>query len=114
MIFNLPLIVVLQLNATPQDPDLWTQGISIAISGITIVFAALLLISLFIAWLPRVLELIARIWPEVDDLHAASARESHPESLVAEDRAVIAAIGYVLHTELQRQLAAEKASSDKG
>ena len=73
-------------------------------------FVALILISLFIASLPRILEQVAGIWPEVEDRHAMS-REGHPESLVADDAHVLAAIGFVLHTELQRRLAAEKASS---
>ena len=88
-----------------------SRGLSIAISGLVIVFSALLLISLFIASLPRVLELVAQVWPEVDDTHA---RAGHPESQVPDNTRVLAAIGYVLHTEMQRQLALEKTQQDTG
>lgn len=91
------------------------EGVSIAIAGLTIVFVALLMISLFIASLPRLLEFVAQIWPEVDERHSAQVSgEVYPESSVPEDGASLAAIGFVLHTELQRQLAAEQASKGKG
>lgn len=91
-----------------------SQGVSIAIAGLTIVFLALLLISLFIAWLPRMLEHVARVWPEVEERHSAEVSgEIYPESLVPEDGASLAAIGFVLHTEFQRQLAVERASKGK-
>jgi Na+-transporting methylmalonyl-CoA/oxaloacetate decarboxylase gamma subunit len=86
------------------------RGISIAVAGLLIVFTALLLISLFIASLPRLLEIFARAWPEVDEHHHW---ESHPESFLPENDAVLAAIGFVLHTELQKQLKADEASADK-
>lgn len=85
-----------------------SRGVAIAISGLAIVFVALLLISLFIASLPGILRKVASIWPEVDEPSAIARR---PESLAADDGHVLAAIGFVLHTELQRQLAAEQTSS---
>ena len=92
-----------------------SEGVSIAIAGLTIVFMALVLISLFIGSLPRLLEFVARIWPEVEEQHSREASgEVYPASLVPEDGASLAAIGFVLHTELQRQLAAEQASKGKG
>ena len=92
-----------------------SEGVSIAIAGLTIVFLALLMISLFIASLPRLLEFVAQIWPEVEERHSAQASgEVYPESSVPEDGASLAAIGFVLHTELHRQLAAEQASKGKG
>jgi Na+-transporting methylmalonyl-CoA/oxaloacetate decarboxylase gamma subunit len=92
-----------------------SEGVSIAIAGLTIVFLALLLISLFIASLPRVLKFVAQIWPEVEERHSAEASgEVYPESLVPEDGVSLAAIGFVLHVELQKQLAAEQASKGKG
>ena len=81
------------------------SGVAIAATGLIIVFTALMLISVFIASLPRILEMVAEVWPEVDDPHS---RTSHPESQVPDDAAVLAAIGFVLHTEMQKQLAAEK------
>lgn len=91
-----------------------TDGIAIAMSGLAIVFVVLVLISLFIAWLPRMLELVAHVWPEVQERHSAEVSgEVYPESLVPDDGAALAAIGFVLHTELQRQLAAEQGSGGK-
>jgi hypothetical protein len=91
--------------------DAMSRGIPIAIAGILIVFTALLLISLFIASLPRVLAMVAKVLPEVDESHA---RQSLSEDQAGGDGAVLAAIGFVLHTELQNQLAAEKDATGKG
>ncbi len=96
-----------RLIAASTDP----RGVSIAIAGLLIVFVALLLISLFIASLPRILEFVARYWPEVDDSHG---RHGHAENSDSDDAAVFAAIGFVLHTELQRQIATDTASVKKG
>ncbi len=76
------------------------DGVVIAAVGLLIVYVALVLISLFIATLPRVLVLIGRLWPEVDDHHGID----HVEVDAEEDLVVLAAIGFVLHTEFQRQL----------
>jgi hypothetical protein len=65
-----------------------------------IVFCALILISLFIALLPRILGVISQYLPETEEPHESL---SHPESQRLDDDAVIAAIGFVLHTELQKQ-----------
>jgi hypothetical protein len=91
--------------------DAVSSALQIAITGLLIVFTALLLISLFIASLPHILRVVAKVYPEVDDTHS---RPSHPESQLADDGAVLAAIGFVLHTEMQRQLAAEDNSTRKG
>lgn len=72
-----------------------------ALVGLIIVFSALIVISLFIAALPRILAILSAVWPEVDE---PAGNTGHPDSLVADDGAVLAAIGYVLHTEFQRQL----------
>ena len=87
-----------------------SRGISIAFAGMCIVAVALTLISLFIAAMPRLLEAVNQVWPEVEDRHA---KPSHPESLVPDDDHVLAAIGYVLHCEFQRQLQSETTRSDK-
>ncbi len=76
------------------------EGIAIAGTGLLIVFAALTLITLFIAALPRVLVAVATVLPEVSDRHAA---HDSSESLLP-DEAVLAAIGFVLHRELQKQI----------
>ena len=76
------------------------EGIAIAATGMVIVFTALLLITLFISALPHILEVVGKVLPEVSDRHAP---QDHPESLLP-DEAVLAALGFVLHTELQRQV----------
>lgn len=104
---TLPLLILGQAGVG-EAADRLGQGTSIAIAGLMIVFTALVLISLFIASLPRILAMVAKVWPEVDDPHS---HPGHHESSVPDDAAVLAAIGFVLHTEMQKQLAAEKASS---
>lgn len=76
------------------------RGISIAITGMLIVACALLLISVFISSLPKMLAVVAKIWPEVDEPHSGIM---HPESLALDDDAVLAAIGFVLHHRLRDQ-----------
>ena len=95
------------LAATAPDVG---RGFSIAVAGMLIVGVALTFISLFIAGLPRLLEIINDYWPEVEDRHSAP---SHPESLVPDDDAVLAAIGYVLHCEFQKQLQSESSGAGK-
>lgn len=80
-----------------------SRGISIAITGMLIVACALILICLFIGSLPKVLAAVATVWPETVEPHGA---KTHPESLVADDDSVLAAIGFVLHHRLQQQNAA--------
>ncbi len=92
-----------------------STGVSIAIAGLTIVFLALLLISVFIASMPRLLVFVAQIWPEVEDRHSAKTSGGvSSEGSAGGDGASLAAIGFVLHTEFQRQLAADQASKGNG
>ena len=81
------------------------RGVAIAVAGMLIVSVALSVIALFIAALPRILEWAGKYLPEVEEPHAG---RSHPESLVPDDDKVLAAIGFVLHSEFQRQLANER------
>ncbi len=71
------------------------QGVSIAITGMVIVFFALSVISLFIAALPRILVKVAKRWPEKES-HQASASVARPavEGLSGE---LVAALGMALH-----------------
>lgn len=77
------------------------EGFAIAATGMLIVFAALFLVTLFIAALPRLLEVVATVLPESS--HGHSHHELSESRLP--DEAVIAAIGFVLHNELQKQAA---------
>lgn len=75
------------------------DGISISITGMSIVFLALLLISLFIAALPHVLERLSGILPP-EAPHAAPAARPDPAAQKP-DEALVAAIGFALHVESQ-------------
>ena len=66
-----------------------SQGISIAITGMLIVFTALVLISLFITLLPRIVSALNHRFPEPAELTAAPGASTDP--------AVVAAIGLALH-----------------
>jgi hypothetical protein len=83
-------------------------AVAIAIAGMLIVAIALSLISLFIAALPRVLEQVSRYLPEGEDRHA---QRMPAESDMPDDEAITAAIGFVLYTEFQNQLARERGGS---
>ena len=76
------------------------EGVAIAATGMLIVFAALILITLFISALPHMLKVVARVIPEAPDKHAPQDRSA---GLLA-DEAVLAAIGFVLHTEVRKQV----------
>jgi oxaloacetate decarboxylase gamma subunit len=69
------------------------EGLGISITGISIVFAALILISLFITSLPRVLAMLESVLPPEVDHHAAAA----PAARKNDDESVVAAIGFALH-----------------
>jgi len=70
------------------------EGLGISITGLSIVFAALLLISLFITSLPRVLAMLESLLPPEVEHHVAA---SPAATRVDENEAVVAAIGFALH-----------------
>jgi len=80
------------------------KGMAIAATGMFIVFSALLLLTLFISALPRLLEMIATVLPEVPDHHTP---KDTSRSLLP-DESILAAIGFVLHTEMQREVGADE------
>ena len=71
------------------------DGFGLAFAGMTIVFTALVLVSIFIAVLPKVLVVLNRLIPEVHHHTAA------PQQREASDETVVAAIGFALHTQKQ-------------
>lgn len=75
------------------------NGPSIAITGMLIVFAALTFISFFIMGLPSLLKALDPILPKPHSTHSAPARQ---EQTPLDHEKVVAAIGLVLHTELQK------------
>ena len=87
------------------------DGAVVALVGLMIVFSALIVISLFIAALPHILGKLSSVWPEVNE---PAVNAGHTDSLVADDGAVLAAIGFVLHTEMQKQVAADQQMTRQG
>ncbi|QDV81166.1 OadG family protein [Stieleria sp.] len=87
------------------------RGLSIAVAGMLIVMFALTFISLFIAASPRILAAVAKVYPEPVERHR---KRPDPKGQSGDDEVVLAAIGFVLHTEFQRQCAAENAAIKKG
>lgn len=75
------------------------EGIGLAATGLTIVFAALVLVSMFIAALPRLLPLVNSIMPEVERHHGAPSPSVSTPSKAATDDEIVAAIGFVLHLQ---------------
>lgn len=65
------------------------QGVSIALTGMIIVFSVLVLISLFVVLLPKMLAVIAKKFPETEGHNERTQEE--------DDGSVLAAIGFVLH-----------------
>ena len=74
------------------------RAYEIAGGGLTIVFVALVLIACFIAVLPRILDAIAQFLPPEVEPAPPKAESAPPD-----DEAIMAGIGYVLHTEMQRR-----------
>ncbi len=75
------------------------NGVSIAVTGMLIVFFALAIISLFIRLLPVVL---AQIEPILPRLESHAQPPSAAERLPAENERLVAAIGYVLRMEMEK------------
>ena len=81
-----------------------SNGISVAVVGILIVFMALAIITLVIAQLPRVLPLLERLFPVEEHPHQSPATirvEDH------EHEKVLAAIAYALFHRQSGSLPAE-------
>lgn len=72
------------------------QAISIALTGMGIVFCVLAMISLFIALLPKLTVLLGRYFPEVETHQAAAPQSSSND-------AGLAAIAYVFHMRRQKK-----------
>ncbi len=72
------------------------DGFELAFAGMTIVFTALVLVSIFIAVLPTVLVVLNRLIPEVHH-HTAAPQQRE----AGDETAVAAAIGFALHTQKQ-------------
>ena len=75
------------------------DGVAIAITGMIIVFLALVLISLFIAALPHIL---GKLEPFLPKLEHHQSPQTAAESLPTDEEKIVAAIGFVLHQEMQK------------
>ncbi len=71
------------------------QGIEISITGMLVVFTALILISFSIALLPAILKGVATIYP---------LKESTPANTATTEGEVLAAIGLTLFTEKTKHM----------
>ena len=77
----------------------WTllEGLWLSITGMLIVFSALVLVSLFIALLPRGLGWINRIFPEPLDQHPHPRQPGRPGDGIDEKLAVAVAAAIEAH-----------------
>lgn len=73
------------------------NGFGIAITGMLIVFTALILISVFIAGLPRLTAIVNKVLPPVHHHGAVPAAKPADDG----SEAVAVAIGFALHTQKQ-------------
>ncbi len=65
------------------------NGVTISITGMLIVFFVLTTITIALYLLPKVLNIVNRVFPEEEE-------ESDDSSIVGDDTEIIAAIGYAL------------------
>lgn len=75
------------------------NGFSIAVTGMLIVFFALTLISIFLRLLPVVLDKLEPILPR---LESHTQPPTAAEQMPTDEESIIAAIGYVLHLEMEK------------
>ena len=95
-------LVLAQAEAARIDlNNIESRHISIAITGMLIVFTALLLVSIAIAILPKVLDLLSGILP-AEKLPASNATQAVQKT--SDQDEVFAAIGMALHLQKQGQV----------
>lgn len=73
------------------------NGFGVAITGLSIVFTSLALITLAIATMPKVLAALAGFLPAEHEHHAA------PAAKPASDEALAVAIGFAMHKQAGRK-----------
>jgi Na+-transporting methylmalonyl-CoA/oxaloacetate decarboxylase gamma subunit len=81
------------------------HGVGIAITGMTVVFAGLVLVSLYIRVLPRVLEGAGGLARLRRDRQAKDSAAAPAAAWNSADPALLAAIGYVLQAEREHAIA---------
>jgi oxaloacetate decarboxylase gamma subunit len=95
LIPNIPLFA----QASGFDAITQAKGVSIAVTGMLIVFFALMIITLFIRLLPVVL---GHFEPYLPRLEPHGQPQTAAERLPVDNEKIVAAIGYVLHTEMEK------------
>ena len=75
------------------------NGVSIAVTGMLIVFFALTIITVFIRLLPLML---ARFEPYLPRLESHGQPPTAAERLPVDNEKIVAAIGYILHMEMEK------------
>lgn len=75
------------------------NGIGLALTGMGIVFFVLILVSLFIASLPKVLPVVSGFLPVVEHHHGAPmpSAAARPAAAQQGTEEVVAAIGFAMH-----------------
>ncbi len=73
------------------------DGIWISITGMTIVFSALILITFILSMMPKVLPLLEKIYPESEGHHHSTPTAGNGSN--GDDEALVAAIGFALHSQ---------------
>ena len=86
-------------QASGFDAISQANGISIAVTGMLIVFFALTIITLFIRLLPVAL---VRFQAYLPRLEPHGQPPSAAERLPVDNERIVAAIGYVLHLEMEK------------
>lgn len=81
-----------------EDEGLVYAGLTTALAGMAVVFAALAIISGFIWLLPRALELLARYAPEQEE---APHSPKPAAAAISEDATIAAAIGFAMYLDKQ-------------
>lgn len=81
------------------------HGLGIAITGMTVVFAGLVLVSLYIRALPRMLDASGGLARRRRERQAGDSAVAPAAALDSADPALLAAIGYVLQAEREHALA---------
>lgn len=76
------------------------NGVTVAIAGVAIVFAALSVIATFIWLLPSAMAMLARVAPEQEDRHVAV--QPSPAGDASQDASIAAAIGYAMYLKSQK------------
>ncbi len=75
------------------------NGIAITVTGMLIVFFALALITLYLTFLPKALQLLDKWFPSKEEHHMVADQPQTQSSFSPELAAVI---GYALHLELKK------------